>query len=96
MRSTTPKFTVAGVVVFKPQHKLAEYGYYEPVDLHPVLVYSETGSIEDNLFYKPLDTNTFVTTETADRTELGFLAEHLLQRKMSIEEAQSEYPEIFL
>ena len=89
-------FKMAGVVIFKTQKNLAEYGYFEPSTLHPVVVYSENGTLKENLFYKTRDPNNFALLETVPESELGFIAEHLLQEKMTIQEATEIYPEIFL
>ena len=87
---------MAGVCVFKSQAELSKYGYYEPVANHPVVVYSKTGELKDNLFYKPQDPNSFAIQEIEDTKGLKFLPENLCETQMSIDEAQDCLPEIFL
>lgn len=85
---TKTKYIVCGAVLMIPQTETAKYGYETTLD-YPVLVYSKEGeNLEHNLFYKETDFDI--------NDNYKFLPEHLIQKRYTIEEAQKEFPELFL
>lgn len=84
-----PTRKVAGAVQFIERSVADKFGYVADFQEHPILVYTETGDIEEPLYGK---------VEEGFTIESRFfkVPDHLIERILSIEEAREVYPELFL
>ena len=83
------KYIVVGAVEYLEDTEIAKYGYVAKYETHPILVYARgKDGLKDDLY----------------RTEDGFSVDntytiiptHIIGSRLTIDEAQSKYPELFL
>jgi len=89
MSKTKRKYKLVGAIQFIENITAAKMGFERSMENHPVLVYSESGKFDEGMLFTKDE-------EFAVEDKFRFLADHLIGKKYSIDEAQAEFPELFL
>ena len=86
----TKRYKTIGVATFVTQREYARYGHLEQIENHPVFIYERTGADHvEGIEY-------WCHEEMSLDKKYMVLYDYMIEKRYTVEEAQQEFPELFL